>query len=63
MAFYSKLYDSAPKRVVMRFVEAAVVCGVIGALEFGLGEGLIPAVYVGIVMAVLKFLRELSSKK
>ena len=57
------IYNTATKRIVMRFVEIFVVTGVIGLLSSQEFQALLPAAVVGIVAAVLKALREWQDSK
>ncbi len=57
------IYNTATKRIVMRFVEIFVVTGVIGLLSSQEFQSLLPAAVVGIVAAVLKALREWRDSK
>lgn len=57
------IYNTAIKRIAMRFVEIFVVTGVIGLLSSQEFQVLLPAAVVGIVAAVLKALREWQGSK
>jgi len=57
------IYNTATKRIAMRFVEIFVVAGTIGLLSSQEFQALLPAVVVGIVAAVLKALREWQNAK
>jgi len=52
------IYNTATKRIAMRFIEIFVVAGVIGLLSSQEFQVLLPAGVIGIIAAVLKALRE-----
>lgn len=57
------IYNTATKRIVMRFVEIFVVAGIIGLLSSQEFQVLLPAGVIGIVAAILKAIREWQDSK
>lgn len=59
----SNLYNTATKRIAMRFVEIFIISGVIGLLESQELTALIPPIFIGVVATVLKAIREWQDSK
>lgn len=57
------IYDTATKRIVMRFVEIFVISGMVGLLNSSELTALIPPIFIGVVAAVLKAIREWQDSK
>lgn len=62
MEIKKALYGSSPKRIAMRLLEIFVISGLIFVLESSEFQALLPALYVGILAAVVKALREYLNK-
>jgi len=59
----SSLYNTATKRIAMRFVEIFVISGAVGLLESPELASLLPPILIGVVAAVLKAIREWQDSK
>jgi len=58
---YEKIYETIPRRLLMRGLEIFFIAGLIGLGEWA--TAWVPALYVGIIEAVLKALREWKDRK
>jgi len=56
------LYNSRNKRIAMRFIEIFIVAGLIAILDSPELSSLLPPVYIAILAAVVKAMRETSDK-
>jgi len=57
------LYNTAVKRIAMRFLEIFIVAGTIGVLSSPELQSLLPPLAIGVVAAILKAIREWWSKR
>lgn len=56
------LYNSHKKRIAMRFVEIFIVAGLITMLKSPELSSLLPPVYIAILAAIVKAMREISDR-
>jgi hypothetical protein len=57
------IYNTTAKRIAMRFVEIFIISGAVGLLESTELASLIPPIFIGVVAAVLKAIREWQDSK
>ena len=58
MEIKKTLYGSPTRRTIMRVVEIFLISGIIGVIDSGAWQALVPAGMVGIVAGILKWVRE-----
>jgi len=59
----NRIYNTATKRVLMRFLEIFLISGAIGLLESPDLINLVPPILIGSIAAIIKLLREWKDKE
>ena len=57
------LYSSPLKRTIMRIVEISIISAVVGVIDCGVWESLVPAGLIGVIAGILKGIREYLNEK
>jgi len=57
------LYSSPLKRTIMRIVEISIISAIVGVIDSGVWEALVPAGLIGVIAGILKGIREYLDKE